>query len=117
MPTLYTVPDNPADYETAALELIVRLTGRHLGHRPLFTAALQDFCGVLHAEAAFTGLSWADAKAVAVAVSFDVTHCEDAADVLHNRARDALAGDNIMTWDNPERVAQALNIAAATLGL
>ena len=115
MSIAYIVPDNPADPETAALELIVRLTGRHVGHRRAFTAALQNFCGLLRAEGAFTGLSWADAKAVAHAVSFDVTRCEDAAGVLRNRARDALAGDN-MLWDDPDGVAQALNIAAATLG-
>jgi hypothetical protein len=29
------------------------------------TAVLQDYCGVLHAEGAFAGLSWDDAKTIA----------------------------------------------------
>jgi hypothetical protein len=62
--TTYTVPARPADPEAAALELIVRLP-REILRTNAFTATLQDYCGVLHAEGAFASLSWPDAKAVA----------------------------------------------------
>jgi hypothetical protein len=115
----YAVPDSPADPEAAALDLIVRLPVEIL--RPefphLLTEVLQDYCGVLHAEGAFAGLSWADAKAIAAAVSFDAITRDDAADFLRNRARNVLAGTDNMGWQNRERAARALNIAATVLGL
>jgi hypothetical protein len=112
----YTVPDNPADPEGAALELIVRLPADIL-HTTRFTAELQDYCGVLHAEGAFAGLTWADAKQVAAAVSFDVVTRDNAADFLRNRARNVLAGTDNMPWRSRDRAARALNIAATVLGL
>ncbi|MDT5371751.1 MAG: hypothetical protein QOC62_6182 [Mycobacterium sp.] len=115
----YIVPDNPADPESSALELIVRLPVEVL--RPEFphmlTEVLQDYCGVLHAEGAFAGLTWADAKAIAAAVSFDAVTRDDAADFLRNRARNVLAGADNMEWENRDRSARALNIAATVLGL
>jgi hypothetical protein len=117
--TAYTIPDNPADPEAAALELIVRIPAEVL--RPdfpdLLTEALQDYCGVLHAEGCFAGLSWDDAKNIAAAVSFDVTTRDDAADFLRNRARNVLAGTDNMNWENSQFAARALNIAATVLGL
>jgi hypothetical protein len=113
----YIVPDNPADPEAAALELIVRLPG-DIFHTDAFTTVLQDYCGALDVEGAFAGLSWADAKQVAAAVSFDVvSRANDAAPFLRNRARNVLAGTDNMPWENRQRAARALNIAAAVLGL
>jgi hypothetical protein len=48
----YAVPDDPADPEAAALELIVRLPA-DIMDTDAFTSVLQDFCGVLHVERAF----------------------------------------------------------------
>ena len=112
----YTVPTNPDNPEQAALDMIVRLPADILDSTA-FTTVLQDYAGVLHAEDCFAGLSWADAKQVAAALSFDVVTRDDAADFLQNRARDVLAGTDGMTWQNRERVARAFNIAATTLGL
>jgi hypothetical protein len=114
--TDYTVPDNPADVEAAALELIVRLPGQIM-HTDALTEVLQDYCGALHAEGALAGLSWADAKNVAAVVSFDVATREDAADFIYNRARNVLAGTDNMPWENREAAVRALNIAATVLGL
>jgi hypothetical protein len=33
---------------------------------------LQDYCSVPHADGAFAGLEWADARQIAAAVSWDV---------------------------------------------
>jgi hypothetical protein len=95
MTTTYTVPTNPSDPELAALELIVRLPAMLLGS-DTFTTVLQDFCGLLHAEGAFAGLSWADARQIASAVGFDACH-DDAAEVIRNRARNVLAGSPAAT--------------------
>ncbi|MDT5366248.1 MAG: hypothetical protein QOC62_679 [Mycobacterium sp.] len=114
--TIYTVPDNPADPEAAALELIVRLPGQIM-HTDALTEVLQDYCGALHAEGAFTGLSWEDAKQIAAAVSFDAVTRDDAADFIRNRARNVLAGTDNMPWENREGAARAFNIAATVLGL
>ena len=50
-------------------------------------------------------------------MSFDACTRDDAADFLRNRARNVLAGSDNMEWDNRERAARALNIAATVLGL
>jgi hypothetical protein len=84
-------------------------------HTDALTEVLQDYCGALHAEGAFAGLSWADAKQLAAAVSFDVVTREDAADFLRNRARNVLAGTDNMPWENREGAARAMNIAATML--
>ncbi len=68
----YTVPDNPApDPEAAALDLIERLPADIL-HTGAFTEVLQDYCSVPHADGAFAGLEWADARQIAAAVTWDV---------------------------------------------
>ena len=75
----------------------------------MLTEVLQDYCGVLHAEGAFAGLSWADAKNIAAAVSFDVVTRDDAADFIRNRARNVLAGTDNTAWRNRDGAARALN--------
>ncbi len=113
----YSPPENPADVEAAALELIVRLPAEVLHVPPEGCEALQEFCGVLQLEGCFADLSWADAKAIAAAVSFDACTRDDAADFLRNRARNALSGVDNMPWENREAAARAMNIAARVLGL
>ena len=105
-----------ADPEAAALELIVRLPADILDS-DAFRDVLRDYCSVLSAEGAFTGLSWLDAKQVAAAVSCDVCTRDDAADFLRNRARNVLAGTDGMAWRDRDGAARALNIAATVLGL
>jgi hypothetical protein len=78
---------------------------------------LQDYCGALHVKGAFAGLSWADAKQIAAAVSFDMCTREDAEWFIRNRARNALSGADHMAWENREGSARALNVAATVLGL
>jgi hypothetical protein len=114
--TVYDIPDNPPDPEAAALELIVRLPADIL-RTAAFTTVLQDYCSVLHAEGAFAGLSWPDAKQIAAAVSFDVTQREDAADFIAGRARRVLGGTDGMVWRDRDGAARALNIAAKVLAL
>jgi hypothetical protein len=116
MPMTYTVPTAPTDPEAAALELIVRMPGQ-LPHPefPHLLADVMDYVGVLHAEGAFAGLSWADAKNIAAAVAFDVVTRDDAADFLRNRARNVLAGTDNMDWRDRDGAARALNIAATVL--
>jgi hypothetical protein len=114
--TAYTVPDNPTDPEAAALELIVRLPADIL-HTEGFTPILQDYCALLQMEGAFAGLSWADAKAIAAAISFDCTSREDAAAFIRGRARNVLGRRDGMEWDDRDSAARALNIAATVLGL
>jgi hypothetical protein len=78
MTITYDVPDNPAEPEAAALELIVRMPSSISPRLAAdaeasgLTEILQDYCSVLDAEGAFSGLSWVDAKPVAAAVCFDV---------------------------------------------
>jgi hypothetical protein len=114
--TTYTVPDNPADPEAAALELIVRLPVKIL-HTDAYTPILQDYCTLLSGEGAFTGLSWSDAKNIAAAVSFDIVTREDAIGFIRQRARNVLGGGDGMMWDDQEGAARALTIAATVLGL
>jgi hypothetical protein len=114
--TAYTVPDSPADPEAAALELIVRLPAAIL-HTEGFTPILQDYCTLLHAEGAFAGLSWTDAKNIAAAVSLDITSCEDAERFIRRRARSVLGSRDGMEWDDRDGAVRALNIAATVLGL
>jgi hypothetical protein len=116
MTTTYTVPDNPADPEAAALELIVRLPAEIM-HIEGYTPILQDYCSVLDAEGCFAGLSWSDAKALATAICFDACNRDDAEAFIRNRARNVLAGTDNMPWQNPAGAARALNIAAAVLAL
>jgi hypothetical protein len=115
--SIYEVPDNPTDPEAAALELRLPVEILHPQFPDMLTEVLQDYCGVLDAEGAFAGLSWADAKNIAAAVSFDAVTRDDAADFMRNRARNVLAGTDNMDWENRDGAARALNIAATVLGL
>ena len=116
MNAVYKVPENPADPEAAALELIVRLPQQIL-HRDDFTPVLQDYCSILDAEEAFAYLSWADAKQVAAAVSFDIVSRDDAQEFIANRARNILSGRDGIEWDDRDGAVRAFNIAAEVLGL
>jgi hypothetical protein len=76
-------PRQPTNPEAAALELIARmrrqsLTAKRSDFISGLTEILQDYCGILLAEGAFTGLSWSDAKPIAAAICFDVCNRDDA---------------------------------------
>jgi hypothetical protein len=113
----YTVPDNPADPEAAALDLIVRIPADVLGHDSPPRDALQDFASLLHAEGCFAGMSWHDAKHAATAIVFDASSRDDGAAFLRQRANRVRAGTDGVTWDDPAKMARALSIGAAVLGL
>lgn len=114
--TTYVVPDNPADPEAAALELIVRMPQTILNCDD-FTPVLQELCSIFDAEGAFAGLSWGDAKQIAAAVSADLIVRNDAQEFIAQRARNVLGRRCGMTWDDREAAARALNIVAGVLGL
>ena len=111
----YTVPDDPPDPETAALELLVRMPELVGKGSPSVRAVLQEFAGLLQAENAFTGLSWHDAKHAAVAIVADSINCDDPARTLRRRARGALWRIDGMQWDDRHGTARALDIAADML--
>lgn len=117
MTTVYTVPDNPADPEAAALELIVRIPGELLGHDSPPTEVLQDFASLLDAEGAFAGLSWHDARHAASVIMVDAINQADAPAVLLRRAERVLDGTDNMPWDDRVGMARALRIGAKVLGL
>ena len=112
----YTVPDDPDDPETAALELIVRVPTDVLGHDWPPRDALQDLASLLHAEGALAGLSWHDARHAATAIVVDAITRDDAAEFLRGRADRARDGSDNMEWDDREAMARALTIGAAVLG-
>jgi hypothetical protein len=118
----YAIPDHPADPETAALELIVRLPSA-LSARLAdsaeacgLTEILQDYCGVLQIEGAFAALSWDDAKRIAVAICFDICNRDDPAAFIRGRASRMLEGTDNTEWNDREASARALSIAARVLG-
>ena len=116
----YTVPDQPADPETAAYELIVRVPCDLLGGgAPELRETLQLLASALHAESAFSGMTWNDAKAVAVAVAFDALHADDIAQNLRARAHavaTTVPDENGtrcgVGWNEPARAVHALEVAA-----
>ena len=69
--------------------------------------------GVLHAEDAFAGLSWADAKQLAAPVAFDMCTRDDAEAFVRNRARDVLAGVDNMPWKYGAREAAVHGISSS----
>lgn len=114
--TAYTIPNTPPDPETAALELIVRLPADLLGHgSPSAREALQDFTALLSAEGAFAGMTWHDAKAAAVAIAFDATNRDNAAEFLWHRAYLTSSDADNAHWDNRDAMVRAFNIAAGIL--
>jgi hypothetical protein len=114
---IYTVPDNPADPEAAALDLIVRTPTEILGDDSPPLEVLQQFTALLHGEGAFAGMTWHDAKHAAVAIIVDAVNQDDAPAFLQKRARRALDGSDGMTWNDPAAMARALTIGAKVLGL
>ena len=109
-----TVLDNPAKPEAAALELIVRLPEAIMGDSGV-RVILQELAALLDAEAAFTGMSWHDAKHAATAIVVDALGRDDAAGCL--RARAQRVGHDGMAWDDPAKMARALSIGAMMLSL
>jgi hypothetical protein len=110
-------PDNPADPETAALELIVRVPAEVLGHDSPLRDVLEDFASLLHAESAFAGMSWHDARHAASAIMVEALHRDDATQSLLSRAERVRDRSDGMTWDDREAMARALRIGATVLGL
>lgn len=113
--TAYTVPENPADPESAAYEMIVRMPelvmakpGRVL--HPIIEV-LQDYTGLLAAQDALAGLAWDDARQIAAAIAFDLCNRDEPGDFLRSRARNALSGADNMGWKDRARVARALSLA------
>ncbi len=75
-PVLYrqvAVPptDTAAPTKLLPISLIVPVPTEILGHDSPPRDGLQDFASLLHAEGAFTGLTWHDAKHAATAIMFD----------------------------------------------
>lgn len=107
MTTAISTP--PADPESAALDLLVQAADTATGSTA-FHALLQDLAGALHAEGALSGLSWADARLVAAAVSFEA----DPIGSLRGRAAAVRAGRG-PRCANRSGVARALDVAATVL--
>jgi hypothetical protein len=115
--TTYTVPDSPADPQAAALELIERFPGEVIGRDDPPREVLAALAALLDHAQVFAGLSWWDAKHVAVAVVVDVMCREDAPGVLLQRADGALDGSDGMRWDDPAAMSSALTVAAQVVAL
>lgn len=115
--TAYTVPEDPADPEAAALELVVRMPADLSGARVdgAARAVFQDFAGILSAFGAFTGMTWHDAKHAAVVIVADGIYRDDGPGFLRQRAARVLDGTDNMVWDDPQRMAAALTIGAQVL--
>jgi hypothetical protein len=111
----YTVPDNPADPEAAALDLIVRLPADLLGHNWPTRETLQEFAALLSVDDAFAGMSWHDSKHAAAAIMFDAINRDDGAAFLRQRANRVRARADGITWDDPDAMVRAFTIAAAVL--
>ncbi|MBV8786441.1 MAG: hypothetical protein JOZ00_07105 [Mycobacterium sp.] len=117
MTLTYEVPDNPADPEAAALELIVRVPTDVLGHESPGRETLQEFAGLLSAEGVFAGMSWHDAKHAAMAIMFDAINRDDAAEFLRWRADRVRVDADGKAWDDSGAMIRAFTAAAATLDL
>lgn len=116
MTATYTPPDNPADPETAALEMIVRMPEVVGKTEPSLTALLQEFTMALDVSGAFAGLTWHDAKHAATAMVADLIQRDDPGAFLRFRATLAATGDDNMTWDDRDAMVRALNTGAEVLG-
>ncbi|TDL01548.1 amino acid aminotransferase [Mycobacterium paragordonae] len=103
----------PADPETAALDLIVRI-GEAVPGAVALRGALQDFAGALHVEGALAGLTTAaDARLAAATIAEAACTADDSVAALRIRAAAIRAG----CWDcaHPDGLAQALDGAATVL--
>ncbi len=86
----YTVPEHPDNPEAAALELIVRLPADILDSAA-FTAVLQEYAGVLHAENCFTGRSCGPGTASSSSEAFEMVDLAAASAVVRREVlRDAV---------------------------
>ncbi len=83
----YTIPESPADPETAALELVVRIPTDVLGKDSPPREALQDFTSLLHPEGCFAGMSWHDVRHAATVMIVDAINHDDLERVLRVAGR------------------------------
>lgn len=113
----YAVPENPADPEAAALELIVRMPEVVGVNVPSLATLLQEFTMALDVSGAFAGLSWHDAKHAAAAMTADLIERDDPAAFLRYRATLAATGEDNMAWDDRDAMVRALTVGAEVLGL
>jgi hypothetical protein len=111
----YTVPDSPADPETAAYELIVELPASLPGHHWPTRQALEQLATQLAAQRAFVDMTWRDARHTAAAILFDATTRDDGAAFLRYRAQLARTSTDTRRWDDPATMSRALAIAAQLL--
>jgi hypothetical protein len=97
----YTVPNDPADVETAALELIVRVPEVVMGDSGA-RETLQELAALLDAEDAFAGMAWFDARHAATVIMADALGRDDAPGFLRARAQrvghDACHGMTRRPW-------------------
>jgi len=117
MSTTYTVPDNPADPEAAALELIVRMPDIVGRSTPHLREVVRELSMLLEIERAFEGLSWHDAKHAAVAIIADAMSQDDPVAFLRYRAVLAAAGEDRMAWDDRDAMVRAFEVGAKVLSL
>ena len=114
---MYVVPDNPAEPEAAALELIVRLPSQIIGRDWPPLDVLQSLAAWLQIERAFADLSWHDAKHAAVAIIADLVNHDEPARHLMRRADRAIDGSDGIRWDHPVAMSRAMSIGAMVMGL
>jgi hypothetical protein len=111
-----TISTTPADPESAALDLIVRIAEAVPGAVAL-RASLQHLAGALQIEGALSGLATvADARLAAATITEAACTADDPVGSLRIRAASMRAG----CWDDPrcantEGLAQALDAAATVL--
>ncbi|BCQ08259.1 hypothetical protein JMUB5695_01684 [Mycobacterium heckeshornense] len=105
---------DPPDPARAALDVVIR-TPAMLAESPALLAALRGYAALLDAADAFRGLSWFDARHVALAAAFDRFVHANAAEFLRFRAARAETGGDGMRWDDPAAVSRAFHIAAEVL--
>jgi hypothetical protein len=103
----------PADPQSAALDLIVRIAEALPGGAPALRAALQHLAGVLQLECALADLAWDDVRLAAATIVDAACTADDPVGALRIRAAAMRAG----CWDcaNPQGLAQALDRAATVL--
>lgn len=121
----YIAPDNPADPEAAALELLVQTVvvllevaiGGALPDDNAILAGYRHFAGVLDLECAFAGMSWHDARHAAVAIGGALVVRDDPAAFLHLRAVHTASGVDNMTWDDRDSMVRAFTVGATVVAL